>query len=75
MLELKIKLNIINDIKEFLATATKIDEDVDLIKGRYIIDAKSTMGLFTVDLSEPVKIVIHSDNKDLLELFRKWEVQ
>ena len=75
MLELKIKLNIINDIKEFLATATKIDEDVDLIKGRYIIDAKSTMGLFTVDLSEPVKIVIHSDNKDFLELFRKWEVQ
>lgn len=75
MLELKIKLNIINDIKEFLATVTKIDEDVDLIKGRYIIDAKSTMGLFTVDLSEPVKIVIHSDNKDFLELFRKWEVQ
>lgn len=75
MLELKIKLNIINDIKEFLATVTKIDEDVDLIKGRYIIDAKSTMGLFTVDLSEPVKIVIHSDNKDFLKLFRKWEIQ
>lgn len=75
MLELKIKLNIINDIKEFLAAATKTDEDIDLIKGRYVIDAKSTMGLFTVDLSEPVKIVIHSDNKELLEPFRKWEVK
>lgn len=75
MLELKIKLNIINDIKEFLAAATKTAEDIDLIKGRYVIDAKSTMGLFTVDLSEPVKIVIHSDNKELLEPFRKWEVK
>lgn len=74
MLRIKIKLNMIDDIKEFLNEVIKIESDVDLIKGRYVIDAKSTIGIFTLDLSDPVEIVIHSDNINLLEPFKKWEV-
>lgn len=74
MLNIKIKLNTINDVKEFLNVTNKIEEDVDLNKGRYVIDAKSVMGLFTIDLSDPVKIVIHSDDTSLLEQFKQWEV-
>lgn len=74
MLNIKIKLNTINDVKEFLNITNKIEEDIDLNKGRYIIDAKSAMGLFTIDISDPVKIVIHSDDTSLLEQFKQWEV-
>lgn len=75
MLELTIKLNMINDVKEFLNEAHKIDVDIDLVHNRYVIDAKSTIGIFTLDLSEPVKVVIHSEDYNLLEPFRKWEVK
>ena len=72
MVELIIKLNMINDIKEFLNETRKIKVDVDLYKGKHIVDAKSIVGVFTVDLSEPVKLVIHSNDKSLLEPFKKW---
>ena len=75
MLRLKIKLDTTDDIKEFLNETVKIKSDVDLIKGSRIIDAKSTIGVITLDLSEPVEIVIHSENKDLLEPFKKWQVE
>ena len=75
MLRLKIKLDTTDDIKEFLNETVKIKFDVDLIKGSRIIDAKSTIGVMTLDLSEPVEIAIHSENKDLLEPFKKWQIE
>lgn len=75
MQELTIKLNMINDAKEFIKEVSKIDVDIDLVKDRYVIDAKSVVGVFTLDLSEPVKVVIYSDDESLLEPFRKWEVK
>lgn len=74
MLEFTIKLNMISDIKDFLAETSKIVEDVDLQKNRYVVDAKSIVGVFTLDLSEPVKVVIHSEDENLLEPFKKWMV-
>ena len=75
MLNLIIKLDMIKDIQDFLNEANKIKEDVDLVKGRYVIDAKSAMGVFTLDLSSPVKLCIHSTDISLLEPFKKWEVK
>lgn len=72
MVELIIKLNMINDIKEFLNETRKIEADIDLYKGKHIVDAKSIVGVFTLDLSEPVKLVIHSNDESLLEPFKKW---
>ena len=64
----------IDDVKEFLSITNSLQCDVDLIKGRYIIDAKSLMGVFSVDISSPVEIIIHSDDEGLIDLFRKWEI-
>lgn len=74
MLEFNVKLNMISDIKDFLAETSKIVDDVDLQKNRYVVDAKSIVGVFTLDLSEPVKVVIHSEDESLLEPFKKWMV-
>lgn len=55
-------LNSINDVKDFVNTVSKYDFDVDLTSGRYIVDAKSIMGIFSLDLSKPIKVEVHSDN-------------
>lgn len=57
-------LSSINDVKDFVNIASKYDFDVDLTSGRYVIDAKSIMGIFSLDLSKPIKVEIHSDDCD-----------
>ena len=59
-----IKLNSINHVKTFVNTVNKYDFDVDLTSGRYVVDAKSIMGIFSLNLSKPIKIEIHSDDCD-----------
>lgn len=59
-----IKLNTINDVKEFVNIVTQYDFEVDLISGRYAIDAKSIMGIFSLDLSKPIDLQAHSDSSD-----------
>lgn len=62
MKELKIKITTINDVKDFVNLVTKCDYDVDIISGRYAIDAKSIMGIFSLDLSKTLELRIHSDD-------------
>jgi phosphotransferase system HPr-like phosphotransfer protein len=57
-----IVLKSINDVKEFVNTVNKYDFDVDLTSGRYVVDAKSIMGIFSLDLSKPIKVEVHDDN-------------
>ena len=57
----KICINTINDVKNFVNIVTKCDYDVDIISGRYAIDAKSIMGIFSLDLSKELTLNIHSD--------------
>ena len=59
-----IMLNTINDVKKFVNIVSKYDFDVDLISGRYAIDAKSIMGIFSLDLSKPIKLNVHCDSCD-----------
>ena len=59
-----ISLGTINDVKEFVNTVARYDFDVDLISGRYAVDAKSIMGIFSLDLSKPIQMNIHSDSAD-----------
>ena len=54
----------INDVKDFVNTVAKYDFDVDLTSGRYVVDAKSIMGIFSLDLSKAIKVEIHSDDCD-----------
>ena len=57
-------LNSINDVKEFVNIVSKYDFDVDLTSGRYVVDAKSIMGIFSLNLSKPIKVEVHDDNCD-----------
>ena len=68
MISYTIMLNTINDVKQFVNTVTKYDYDIDLVSGRYAIDAKSIMGIFSLDLTKPLTVVIH--NKDEEEKFK-----
>lgn len=58
----KIRINAIDDVKNFVALVTRVDYDVDIISGRYAIDAKSIMGIFSLDLSKELELRIHSDD-------------
>ena len=58
----KISLNSIDKVKAFVNEVTKYDAEFDLVSGRYVIDAKSIMGIFSLDLSKPIDLNIHSEN-------------
>lgn len=60
----EITLSSINDVKNFVNIINRYDFDADLTSGRYVVDAKSIMGIFSLDLSRPIKIQVHSDNCD-----------
>ena len=64
MTKLNLQHETINDVKEFVNAVTMCDYDVDLVSGRYSIDAKSIMGIFSLDLSRPVELQAHVDNCD-----------
>lgn len=66
MKEIKIKLGNVQDIREFVNVVILADYDVDLVQGRYVIDAKSIMGIFSLDLLSPITLVAHTDNADAI---------
>ena len=63
MTSVKISLNSIDKVKNFVNDITRFDSDFDLVSGRYVIDAKSIMGIFSLDLSKPINLNIHSDKE------------
>ena len=62
MKTVKISLNSIDKVKAFVNEVTKYDAEFDLVSVRYVIDAKSIMGIFSLDLSKPIDLNIHSEN-------------
>ena len=76
MTSLNIMIATINEVKEFVNIVNVYDFDVDLISGRYAVDAKSIMGIFSLDLSKPIKVNIHAENPaELLEKLEKFAVK
>ena len=69
MKEMKIMLTNIQDIRKFVNDVVLLDYEVDLVQGRYVIDAKSIMGIFALDLLSPITVVAHTDYAD--EFFAK----
>lgn len=65
MKTVKICLNSIEKVKSFVNDITKFDVDFDLVSGRYVIDAKSIMGIFSLDLSKAIELNIHSEGEPL----------
>ena len=71
-----INLGSIDKVKSFVNDITTFDSDFDLVSGRYVIDAKSIMGIFSLDLSKPINLNIHGDedNAEIMEVIKKYEV-
>ncbi|MBO5319696.1 MAG: HPr family phosphocarrier protein [Ruminococcus sp.] len=57
-------LQAINDVKDFVNVVMRYDFDIDLVSGRYAVDAKSIMGIFSLDLSKPIQLNAHTDDAD-----------
>ena len=76
MKTVKISLNSIDKVKSFVNDVTKFDTDFDLVSGRYVIDAKSIMGIFSLDLSNTIDLNIHGDDTDaILEVLKPYIVE
>lgn len=69
MKRMKIKLNTLNDANSFVKTIDKYDYDIDAVCGRYVIDAKSIMGLLSLGIPKEVNVIIHTNNKDVISNF------
>ena len=70
MKSFKISLSSINDVKNFVNSACKQMCDIDIVSGRYIIDAKSIMGIFSIDLTKPVTVNVDGTDAEY-EVFRE----
>ena len=62
----KIRLSSIQDVRDFVEIVTRYDMEIDLSSGRYVVDAKSIMGIFSLDLMNTIGLTVHSDNTDKL---------
>ena len=74
MKTVKICLNSIEKVKSFVNAITRFDVDFDLVSGRYVIDAKSIMGIFSLDLSKPISLNIHANEEmdAILEVLKPY---
>ena len=77
MKTVQISLKSIDKVKSFVNDITKFDNDFDLVSGRYVIDAKSIMGIFSLDLSKPIDLNVHAgDNMDeVMETLKPYIVE
>ena len=67
MSEFYVSLSSIEDVRQFVNAATCCPCEVDVLSGRYVIDAKSIMGLFSLDLSKPVRVEVHGSDAQRAE--------
>ena len=79
MKTVSISLNSIDKVKSFVNDLTKFDVDFDLVSGRYVIDAKSIMGIFSLDLSKPIDLNIRAETEstvnEILEILTPYLIQ
>lgn len=77
MKTVKISLNSIDKVKAFVNDVTKFNTDFDLVSGRYVIDAKSIMGIFSLDLSKPIDLAIHTETNldEIMEVLKPYIIE
>lgn len=71
MNSIQIRLSTIADVRDFVNIVSATDVEIDLASGRYVVDGKSIMGIFSLDLLAPIKLTAHTD--DASELFAKLD--
>lgn len=71
MNKLTLVLNDYNKAKRFNDLTNTFSDDIDVLRGRYIIDGKSLLAIFTLDLSQPIDVILHSDDKEEINRFNE----
>lgn len=61
-----IRLSTIEEVRNFVNIVSKYDYEIDLKSGRYVVDAKSIMGIFSLDLLNKIEVTVHADDCDAL---------
>ena len=75
MKSVQISLQMASQVKTFVSIVQKYSYDIDLRSDRYVVDAKSILGIFSLDLSKPINVEIHSaDCEDLLKDLKQFEI-
>ena len=64
-MKLTLKLSSLDDVKRFIDITSRYGENLTLMNGRYVVDAKSILGIFSMDLSQPVELVCEEDDAAL----------
>ena len=73
MKSIKISLQMAQNVKEFVKIVQDYPYEIDLKSDKYVVDAKSILGIFSLDLSKPLVVEIHSDScDDLLTTLKKF---
>ena len=69
-----ISLNSVDKVKSFVNRVSRFEEEVDLVSGRYVVDAKSILGIFSLDLTKPIEVDLHGITKkqELLDLLKDY---
>ncbi len=76
MTKTTINLKTFGDVQEFVNILMKFAFDIDLVSGRYIVDAKSIMGIYSLDLTKPIELQAHTDDaEDLFTAIDKYIVK
>lgn len=73
-----VSLNTVDKVKDFVKIASGFESSIDLVSGRYVIDAKSIMGIFSLDLSKPIELKIHEEGEVLSTItaaFKSFEAK
>lgn len=71
-IKMTIKLNDFKDVKEFVEAASKCDFDIDISYNRIVIDAKSILGILSMDLRQPLVVCMHGENPEFLDRLRRF---
>lgn len=70
-----IALRSTDDVRKFAEELAPFDGEYDLISGKYVVDAKSVLGIYSLNLSKPLEIIIRGDNVEALEVIKRYSVE
>ena len=76
MKTVKVRLSSIEAVRDFVEAVRKYEAEIDLASGRYVVDAKSIMGIFSLDLMNPITLTVHKDDcDDILDALKAYIVE
>ena len=72
-----VDLNSIDKVKSFARVMSQIEDNIDLVSGRYIVDAKSLLGIFSLDLSKPIKLEFNGtkNEENIKKILHEFETK